>query len=63
MKRSTLPPTRTRCHGSCSGHPDAQDFGRKFKPAFTAARNMPAASPSMHDMGVIAVNAYRERQK
>jgi sulfite reductase (ferredoxin) len=37
------------------GHPDAQDFGRKFKIAFSGCRDHACGLVSMHDMGLIAV--------
>jgi sulfite reductase (ferredoxin) len=36
------------------GHPDAQDFGRKFKPAFSGCADQPCGLAYMHDLGVIA---------
>ena len=40
------------------GHPDCQDFGRKFKPASPAAHSTPAVS-RLHDLGLIAASAPR----
>ncbi|MEE2839835.1 MAG: nitrite/sulfite reductase [Acidobacteriota bacterium] len=37
------------------GHPDVQDFGRKFKIAFSGCRDQACGLVSMHDMGLIAV--------
>ena len=37
------------------GHPDAQDFGRKFKVAFSGCRQHACGLVSMHDFGAIAV--------
>src|SRR4030095_13159062 len=37
------------------GHPDVQDFGRKFKVAFSGCKGEACALVNMHDMGVIAV--------
>lgn len=37
------------------GHPDAQNFGRKFKVAFSGCRDHACGLVSMHDMGAIAV--------
>jgi sulfite reductase (ferredoxin) len=37
------------------GHPDVQDFGRKFKVAFSGCRGEACGLVNMHDMGVIAV--------
>ena len=43
---------------SCSkfllGHPDTQDFGRKFKIAFSGCQQHPCGLVTMHDMGAIA---------
>ena len=37
------------------GHPDAQDFGRKFKAAFSGCRQHACGLVNMHDFGAIAV--------
>ncbi len=37
------------------GHPDCQDFGRKFKPAFSGCKQWGCGLVNMHDLGVIAV--------
>ena len=37
------------------GHPDCQEFGRKFKPAFSGCRQEACGLTNMHDLGVIAV--------
>jgi sulfite reductase (ferredoxin) len=36
------------------GHPDAQDFGRKFKIAFSGCKERACALVNMHDLGAIA---------
>src|SRR5688500_7425098 len=36
------------------GHPDTQDFGRKFKIAFSGCKDEPCALVSIHDLGGIA---------
>ena len=36
------------------GHPDCQNFGRKFKPAFSGCRDQPCGLVKMHDIGFIA---------
>jgi len=36
------------------GHPDTQDFGRKFKPAFSGCEDEPCGLAFMHDFGAIA---------
>lgn len=37
------------------GHPDVQDFGRKFKIAFSGCRETGCGLVNMHDLGAIAV--------
>lgn len=37
------------------GHPDCQNFGRKFKPAFSGCSQHACALTHMHDLGLIAV--------
>src|SRR3954465_9367708 len=37
------------------GHPDTQDFGRKFKIAFSGCRDEACGLVALHDMGAIAV--------
>src|ERR1700720_61831 len=37
------------------GHPDCQNFGRKFKPAFSGCSQHACGLTSMHDLGMIAV--------
>jgi sulfite reductase (ferredoxin) len=37
------------------GHDDTQDFGRKFKIAFSGCKDHPCGLVSFHDLGVIAV--------
>jgi len=36
------------------GHPDVQDFGRKFKPAFSGCEHEACGLVQMHDMGYVA---------
>ena len=36
------------------GHPDAQNFGRKFKPSFSGCSEHACGLAAMHDMGMIA---------
>ena len=36
------------------GHPDVQDFGRKFKVAFSGCKHHPCGLTFMHDLGLIA---------
>ena len=40
------------------GHEDCQDFGRKFKIAFSGCRHEACGLANMHDMGAVA--AVRE---
>jgi len=37
------------------GHPDCQNFGRKFKPAFSGCSQHACALTNIHDLGLIAV--------
>jgi sulfite reductase (ferredoxin) len=37
------------------GHPDCQDFGRKFKPAFSGCKDEACGLVNMHDLGAVAV--------
>src|SRR5690242_10919254 len=37
------------------GHPDTQNFGRKFKPSFSGCAQHACALANMHDLGFIAV--------
>jgi sulfite reductase (ferredoxin) len=37
------------------GHNDTQDFGRKFKIAFSGCKDQPCGLTNIHDLGVIAV--------
>jgi sulfite reductase (ferredoxin) len=37
------------------GHPDCQNFGRKFKPAFSGCSQHACALTNLHDLGLIAV--------
>src|SRR5438876_45062 len=48
------------------GHPDCQNFGRKFKPAFSGCAQHACGLTSMHDLGLIAakrVNAETGREE
>jgi sulfite reductase (ferredoxin) len=47
-------PYATACSSFLLGHPDTQDFGRKFKIAFSGCREEACGLTSMHDMGAIA---------
>jgi sulfite reductase (ferredoxin) len=43
------------------GHPDTQDFGRKFKIAFSGCRDNACALIRLHDIGLIAVTREGKR--
>ena len=43
------------CSKFLLGHPDAQDFGRKFKIAFSGCKGEACGLTNMHDMGAIGV--------
>jgi sulfite reductase (ferredoxin) len=45
------------------GHPDCQNFGRKFKPAFSGCAQHPCGLTSMHDLGFIAVKRDENGQE
>ena len=47
-------PYAKACSRFLLGHPDSQDFGRKFKIAFSGCGQHPCGLTSMHDMGAIA---------
>ena len=48
-------PYAKACASFLLGHPDVQDFGRKFKIAFSGCKQHACGLTSMHDMGAIAV--------
>jgi sulfite reductase (ferredoxin) len=45
------------------GHPDCQDLGRKFKPAFSGCHQHACGLVSMHDVGVVAETRIVEGQE
>jgi sulfite reductase (ferredoxin) len=45
------------------GHPDVQDFGRKFKPAFSGCKQHACGLVNMHDMGFIATSRMVDGKK
>src|ERR671922_2039156 len=47
-------PYAKACAKFLLGHPDTQDFGRKFKIAFSGCQQHPCGLVTMHDMGAIA---------
>jgi len=42
------------------GHPDTQDFGRKFKPAFSGCKHEACGLAIIHDLAVIAATRTRD---
>ena len=58
-------PYARACSRFLLGHPDTQDFGRKFKVAFSGCKEEACGLTSMHDLGAIALKkvvAGRERR-
>ena len=49
-----ITPYAKACSRFLLGHPDTQDFGRKFKVAFSGCKEEACGLTSMHDMGAIA---------
>lgn len=47
-------PYARACSKFLMGHPDTQDFGRKFKVAFSGCKENPCGLVTMHDAGAIA---------
>lgn len=47
-------PYAIACSKFLLGHPDTQDFGRKFKVAFSGCKEEACGLTSMHDLGAIA---------
>ena len=45
------------------GHPDCQDFGRKFKPAFSGCAGEACGLVMMHDFGAIARSSVVRRRR
>lgn len=52
-------PYANACAQFLLGHPDVQDFGRKFKIAFSGCKDKSCGLVMMHDMGAIAVERTR----
>ncbi len=48
-------PHAVACMHFLLGHPDTQDFGRKFKVAFSGCRDEACGLVAMHDLGLVAV--------
>jgi len=55
-------PYAIACSDFLLGHPDTQDFGRKFKVAFSGCKQHPCGLTTMHDMGAIAKMDGQERR-
>ena len=47
-------PYAKACAKFLLGHPDTQDFGRKYKIAFSGCQQHPCGLVTMHDMGAVA---------
>ena len=64
-ERFDTTPYAKACAKFLLGHPDTQDFGRKFKIAFSGCPQHPCGLVTMHDMGAIAktrvVNGEEQR--
>ena len=56
-------PYAKACSRFLLGHPDAQDFGRKFKIAFSGCKDHACGLVTMHDMGAIAVTRTEDGQE
>ncbi len=56
-------PYAKACARFLLGHPDVQDFGRKFKIAFSGCQQHACGLVSMHDMGAIAVTRTENGQQ
>lgn len=58
-------PYAKACSRFLLGHPDTQDFGRKFKVAFSGCQQHPCGLVSLHDLGAIGkkkvVNGKEQR--
>ena len=55
-----ITPYADACFRFLLGHPDVQDFGRKFKIAFSGCRENACGLVTMHDMGYIAMTREME---
>ena len=51
-------PYAQACSRFLLGHPDTQDFGRKFKIAFSGCKQHPCGLVTLHDMGLIAKTRF-----
>jgi sulfite reductase (ferredoxin) len=56
-------PYAKACSKFLLGHPDTQDFGRKFKVAFSGCQQHPCGLVSMHDLGAIAKKKFVDGQE
>ncbi len=52
-------PYAQACSRFLLGHPDCQDFGRKFKMAFSGCKQHACGLVNMHDFGAIAVKKFK----
>ncbi len=55
-------PYAKACAHFLLGHPDTQEFGRKFKISFSGCRDHACALAHMHDLGAIGVVKEIERR-
>ncbi len=53
-------PHAMRCMRFLLGHPDTQDFGRKFKVAFSGCAEHACGLVTMHDLGLIAKTRVKD---
>jgi sulfite reductase (ferredoxin) len=53
-------PYARACADFLLGHPDTQDFGRKFKVAFSGCKHNACGLVTMHDLGLIARTRWSE---
>ena len=61
-RRFDVTPYAKACAYYLLGHPDTQDFGRKFKIAFSGCKDNACALTSLHDLGGIARTREDRRQ-
>ncbi len=59
-ERFDVTPYAKSCARFLLGHPDVQDFGRKFKVAFSGCKEHACGLVTMHDMGGIAVKRMED---
>lgn len=56
-------PYARACSRFLLGHKDTQDFGRKFKVAFSGCKDQGCGLVNMHDLGAIAVRRTEQEQE